>query len=168
MRAINIYHQYRETVPFFCVFFWGGGGGVGEGEVEGNKVDFNFFLVSYGHLHNLFINALHNIIYVLHLSYVITFVAILSTDAPSIESVSSSVSKSWIGQTVRLTCVSDGVPTPTLSWYNPKGAKFNTLQAKENTVDVTMNCDHDFGLYNCTADNGFVPATGTLRLHQIS
>ena len=99
---------------------------------------------------------------------IITAVAILSTDAPSIENVSSSVSKSWIGQTVRLTCVSDGVPTPTLSWYNPEGAKLNSLQAKENTMDVTMNSDQDFGLYNCTAGNGFVPASDTLRLYQIS
>ena len=78
------------------------------------------------------------------------------------------MSKSWIGQTVRLTCVSDGVPTPTLSWYNPKGAKFNSLQAKENRVDAPMNSDQDFGLYNCTADNGFVPASDTLRIQQIS
>ena len=82
--------------------------------------------------------------------------------------VSSSVSKSWIGQIVRLTCVSDGVPTPTLSWYNPKGTKLNSLQAKENTVNVTLNSDQDFGLYNCTSYNGFVPASGTLRLYQIS
>ena len=99
---------------------------------------------------------------------VITYVVILSTDTATIERVSSSVSKSWIGQTVTLTCVSDGVPTPTLSWYNPEGTKFNSLQAKENTVDVTMNSVKDFGLYNCTANNGFVPASDTLRLHQIS
>lgn len=99
---------------------------------------------------------------------VTNFVAILSTDTATIERVSSSVSKAWIGQTVTLTCVSDGVPTPTLSWYNPEGTKFNSLQAKENTVDVTMNSVKDFGLYNCTANNGFVPASDTLRLHQIS
>ena len=97
-----------------------------------------------------------------------TYVVILSTDAATIENVSSSVSKSWIGQTVTLTCVSDGVPTPNLSWYNPEGTKFKPLQAKENTVDVTMISDQDFGVYNCTADNGFVPAFDTLRLHQIS
>ena len=99
---------------------------------------------------------------------VTNFVAILSSDTASIKSVSSSVSNSWIGQTVMLTCVSEGVPTPTLSWYNPEGNKFSSLQAKENTVDVTMNSDKDFGVYNRTADNGFVPASDTLRLHQIS
>ena len=111
-----------------------------------------------------------SLIYCIIICFVIvtSYVVILSTDAATIESVSSSVSKSWIGQTVRYTCVSDGVPTPTLSWYNPKGTKFNSLQAKENTVDVTMISDQDFGVYNCTADNGFVPAFDTLRLHQIS
>ena len=99
---------------------------------------------------------------------VTNFVAILSTVTASIKSVFSSVSKSWIGQTVTLTCVSEGVPTPTIFWYNPEGNKFSSLQAEENTVDVTMNSDQDFGVYNCTADNGFVPASDTLRLHQIS
>ena len=78
------------------------------------------------------------------------------------------MSKSWIGQTVRLTCVSDGVPTSTMSWYTPEGTKFNPVKANENTVDVTMNSDQDFGLYNCTADNGFYPASLTVRVQQIS
>ena len=69
---------------------------------------------------------------------------------------------------MRLKCVSDGVPTPTLSWYKPEGTKFNPVKANENTVDVTMNSDQDFGLYNCTADNGFDPASLTVRVQQIS
>ena len=114
-------------------------------------------------LGHLFMNALNN--YMLH-SY--HLVVTLSTDAATIESVSSSVPKSWVGQTVRLKCVSDGVPTPNLSWYNPEGTKFDSLKVKESTVDVTMNSDKDFGVYKCTADNGFAPASDTLRLHQIS
>ena len=92
----------------------------------------------------------------------------LSTDAATIKTISSSVAKSWIGQTVTLKCVSDGVPTPALSWYTPEGTKFNSVKAKEYTVDVTMKSGHDFGLYNCTADNGFDPASLTVPVQQIS
>ena len=67
-----------------------------------------------------------------------------------------------------LKCVSDGVPTPTLSWYTPGGTKFNPVKAKENTVDVTMKSDQDFGRYNCTANNGFDSASLTVRVQQIS
>ena len=80
----------------------------------------------------------------------------------------SSVSKSWRGQVVSIRCVSDGVPTPTLSWYAPGGPRFNPVTGKENTVDVAMNSDDDFGLYNCTADNGFAPVSRTVRVQQIS
>ena len=92
----------------------------------------------------------------------------LSTDQATIHNISSSVSKSWIGQTVTLICKSDGVPTPTLSWYKPDGTKFNQVKAKENTAVVTMNSDKDFGLYNCTADNSFKLASKTVRVKQIS
>jgi len=91
-----------------------------------------------------------------------------SADAATIKGISSSVSKSWIGQTVRFKCLSDGVPTPTLTWYTPKGTQLNPVKAKENTVDVTMNSDQDFGLYICTAENGFVPNSMTVRVLQIS
>ena len=91
-----------------------------------------------------------------------------STDPATIKDISSSVSKSWIGQTVTLTCKSDGVPTPTLSWYKPDGAKFNAVNAKENTLVVTLNSDGDFGLYNCKADNGFLPVSKTVLVEQIS
>ena len=51
-----------------------------------------------------------------------------STDPATIEDATSSVSKSWIGQTVTLTWKSDSVPTPTLTWYKPDGTKFNQVQ----------------------------------------
>ena len=78
------------------------------------------------------------------------------------------MSKSWIGQTVTLACKSDGVPTPALSWYKPNGTKFNLVKAKENTAVVKMNSDNDFGLYNCTADNGFLPVSRNVFIQQIS
>ena len=66
-----------------------------------------------------------------------------------------------------LKCVSDGVPTPTLTWFKPKGNELNTVTAKESTVQVTINDDHDFGEYKCTAYNGLDPlndASVTLEL----
>ena len=53
-----------------------------------------------------------------------------------------------------LKCVSDGVPTPTLTWYKPDGSPINSVKAKQNTVDVMMEVDGDFGSYKCDADNG--------------
>jgi len=77
-----------------------------------------------------------------------------STDPAEIVSVTSSAAKSWIGQTVTLKCVSDGVPTPTLTWYKPDGNELNTVTAKESTVEVFLNDDKNFGEYKCVAYNG--------------
>ena len=83
--------------------------------------------------------------------------------------VSSSVAKSWIGQTVTLTCVSDGVPTPTLTWYKPDGFQLNTVTRKESTVDVTINTDNDFGKFKCVSYNGLHSSRyATIDLQQIS
>ena len=73
---------------------------------------------------------------------------------PTIKESSSSNNKSWIGQTMTLTCVSDGVPTPTLTWYKPDGNQLNRVTAEKNTVNVTMYVDQDFGGYKCSANNG--------------
>ena len=85
------------------------------------------------------------------------FLLIFFTDPAKILSVTSSAAKSWIGQTVTLKCVSDGVPTPTLTWYKPDGNKLNTVTAKESTVKVTMNDNQDFGECKCVAYNGLDP-----------
>ena len=78
------------------------------------------------------------------------------------------MANSWIGQTVTLLCKADGVPMPTLSWYKPDGTKFNEVKANESTAVLTMNTEHDFGLYNCTADNGFPLASKMIQVKQIS
>ena len=57
-----------------------------------------------------------------------------------------------------LKCVSDGVPTPTLTWYNPDGGEINRVKALENTVQVKMEGDKDFGDYKCNAANGLTPS----------
>ena len=90
------------------------------------------------------------------------------TDPAKILSVSSSTANSWIGQTVTLKCVSDGVPTPTLTWYT-NGNELNTVTAKESTVEVTINDNQDFGEYKCVAYNGLNPSNNaSMPLQQIS
>ncbi|KAL9964189.1 hypothetical protein ACROYT_G027787 [Oculina patagonica] len=80
------------------------------------------------------------------------------SDPPTIKEATTSAVKSWIGQTVTLKCVSDGVPTPTLTWYKPDGSQIKRVTATQNTVDVKMEGDQDFGGYKCDADNGLTPA----------
>ncbi|XP_078379860.1 uncharacterized protein LOC144662799 [Oculina patagonica] len=72
-------------------------------------------------------------------------------------SITTSAASSWNGQTVSLKCVSDGVPTPTLTWYKPDGKELNTVTAKESTVKVTLDDEQDFGEYKCVAYNGLDP-----------
>ena len=74
---------------------------------------------------------------------------------------------SCIGHIVTLTCKSDAVPIPTLTWYKPDGTNFSAVKATESTVDLTVNSSVDFGLYNCTAENGFTLASKTVHVGQI-
>ena len=65
-------------------------------------------------------------------------------------------------------CVSDGVPTPTLTWYKPNKNELNTVTAKESTVEVMINDEHDFGEYKCVAYNGLDPSNkASILLEQI-
>ena len=57
-----------------------------------------------------------------------------------------------------LKCLSDGVPTPTLSWYKPEGSEINRVTARENKVQVPLRGDQDFGHYKCIAANGLIPS----------
>ena len=56
------------------------------------------------------------------------------------------------------TCVFYGIPTPTLTWYKPGGSEINRVKAHENTVQVAMVVDQDFGDYRCNATNGLPPS----------
>ena len=79
------------------------------------------------------------------------------------------MSKSWIGQKVTLKCVSDGFPTPSLTWKKADGSEIKTVSGEENTVIVVMKADQDFGLYTCKADNGLgAPSIRTVQVQQIS
>ena len=89
-------------------------------------------------------------------------------DAATVETVTPVISQAWIGQTVKLTCKADGVPTPTLSWKNPSGKVIKQLLELTNTVDVAMSSDQDFGNYICEATNDVNTDTSTLLVQQIS
>ena len=90
------------------------------------------------------------------------------SDSPTIRESTSSKDMSWIGETVTLRCMSDGVPTPTLTWYKPNGNQINRVTANQNTVSVKMNVDQDFGGYKCVADNGLVTDFKIIKINQIS
>ena len=64
--------------------------------------------------------------------------------------------------------MSDGVPTPTLTWYKPNGNQIKSVTAKQNTVSVKMNVDQDFGGYKCVADNGLIADFKIVKIDQIS
>ena len=67
-----------------------------------------------------------------------------------------------------LKCVSDGVPTPTLTWYQPNGNELNTFTAKESTVEVFLNDEQGFGEYKCVCYNGLDPLNNlSMTLEQI-
>ncbi|XP_022809730.1 hemicentin-1-like isoform X2 [Stylophora pistillata] len=77
---------------------------------------------------------------------------------PTIQSVTPSSSNSWIDQTVTLECHSDGVPTPTLTWYKHNISEINRLRGRGNKIQVTLRNDRDFGDYICVAANGLPPS----------
>ncbi|KAL9964766.1 hypothetical protein ACROYT_G028450 [Oculina patagonica] len=98
----------------------------------------------------------------------VSIVQLIVTDPAKILSIIKSAASSWIGQTVTLKCVSDGVPKPTLTWYKPDGNELNTVTAKESTVKVTINDERDFGEYKCVAYNGLDPLNdASILLRQI-
>ncbi|PFX18161.1 Fibroblast growth factor receptor 3 [Stylophora pistillata] len=76
----------------------------------------------------------------------------------TIEHVITSSSYSNIGQTVTLKCLSDGVPTPILTWYKPNGMEIHRIRARENIAQVTLRENQDFGDYKCIAPNGLSPS----------
>ena len=65
--------------------------------------------------------------------------------------------------------MAEGVPTPTITWKKPSGVEINKVTALENTADVVLNNDQDFGQYTCTARNGVgAAATKTVEVQKIS
>ncbi|XP_068732590.1 neural cell adhesion molecule 2-like [Montipora capricornis] len=85
---------------------------------------------------------------------------------PSITSVTPSTKQSWIGQRVRLKCVADGSPTPSITWKKTDGTELKKVTSTENTVDAQMKSDQDFGNYSCEASN--VVGAAVLRWVQLN
>ena len=90
------------------------------------------------------------------------------TDAATVETVAPVTSRSWIGQTVKLTCKADGSPTPTLSWKSPSGRVIQQETGLKITVDVLMSSGRDFGNYTCEAANDVNTDASTVLVQQIS
>ena len=68
-----------------------------------------------------------------------------------------------------LTCVSDGVPTPTITWYKPDGSQIDRTIDTQSTVNVNMSVVKDFGAYKCDAVNTLTPADlKIVNIEQIS
>jgi len=76
--------------------------------------------------------------------------------------------QSWIGQTVKLTCIAEGTPTPALLWKNAIGKVIKKVRELKNTVDVLMKSDQDFGNYTCEATNVVNTDSSTVQVQQIS
>ena len=90
-------------------------------------------------------------------------------DPPTIKPATTSTNKSWIGQTMTLKCVSDGFPTPTLTWYKNETSQINSTIDTQITVNVMLSVDQDFGDYRCNAENGVNPADFKIvQVEQIS
>ncbi|XP_022795733.1 opioid-binding protein/cell adhesion molecule homolog isoform X1 [Stylophora pistillata] len=95
-------------------------------------------------------------------------IALVVKYPPKIQIVIVSSLASWVGQALTLKCQSDGVPTPTLTWYKPDGNEIFRVTNKEITVQVALKDSGDFGDYKCVAENGLTPRDERIvKLNQI-
>ena len=84
------------------------------------------------------------------------FVFTASTDKALIKRAAFSPNNSsWIGQTITLTCETDGVPVPKIIWSKPGGTKLKQETSSTSKVSLKLETSADFGQYKCSADNGF-------------
>ena len=70
--------------------------------------------------------------------------------------INTSLASTVVGGKVELQCVSDGDPTPTVTWYSPNGTELRTITGY-STIFVEIDGPGDFGDYRCIAFNGFGP-----------
>ena len=98
------------------------------------------------------------------------FVFTASTDKALIKRATFSPNNSsWIGQTITLTCESDGVPVPTITWTKPDDTPLKQETSSISTASVKLESIADFGQYKCSADNGFPSSDNVaISLVQIS
>ena len=141
----------------------------GDSWTEADNWGFFTFLINTFHQSTLH-NVKYNCCYQLSASIVVyKGCHFYLLDPPTIKAATTSTTTSWIGQTVKLACESDGVPTPTLTWAKPGGSPIKSVTATQNTADVKMSVDQDFGVYTCNAHNGLTPADFKMvKIGQIS
>lgn len=72
---------------------------------------------------------------------------------PKLQIATTSSLMSWVGQTVKLKCQSDGVPTPGTNLMEIK----YSVTKNEITVQVAVNINSNFGIFKCVAENGLTP-----------
>lgn len=70
--------------------------------------------------------------------------------------INTSIASTVVGGKVELQCVSDGDPTPTVTWYSPNGTELVTITG-DSTIFIVVDGPSDFGDYRCKAYNGFGP-----------
>ena len=87
--------------------------------------------------------------------YAISYVS--STGPAVIVHINTSEAVALVGEKVELKCVSDGDPTPNVTWYAPDGSELVTITTIDNTIFLDMDSVEDFGEYRCKADNGLGP-----------
>ena len=79
----------------------------------------------------------------------------VSTDKALIKRVAFSPdNSSWIGQTITLTCETDGIPVPTITLTKPDGSQLKQEKSSISTASLKLESSADFGQYKCSADNG--------------
>ena len=70
---------------------------------------------------------------------------------------------------MRLECVADGIPTPTITWKTPDKDEIKKDGVTRHVANVPMENDQDFENFTCEAENGVgVTATSTVQVNQIS
>ena len=98
------------------------------------------------------------------------FVFTASTDKALIKRAAFSPgNSSWIGQTITLTCETDGIPVPKITWTKPDGSQLKQETSSISSVSMKLERSADFGQYKCSADNGYPsPNDVAINLVQIS
>ena len=64
-----------------------------------------------------------------------------------------------VGERVTFTCVVEGIPTPTVTWYHnggsPRGVTLDSGPNRNiNTLTISSSAVGNTGMYQCIADNG--------------
>ena len=92
-----------------------------------------------------------------------------STDPVSINLLSSSTRKSFIGQNATIRCFSDGNPKPMYEWKIPNPNKRHNplLEDDSSILNVVFDSSADFGNYTCSVRNSISNSSQTIPVTQL-